>query len=228
MIFINKYDRSVLNKTVFSGCILFATLTSVWLLIANDATSSTWLQQYQLSGNLARRMLIAACLMVYFLRLQVTVWVFQKRKWTWLETLLITVLMVFVLYSFAKSGGSNTQVVGVVEITGILLYLSGSYINTHSEYARHVWKLKEENQGRLYTGGVFGLSMHINYFGDIVLFMGFAMVTHCPRMLIIPVVMALNFIFFIIPSLDRYLAQKYKDEFGDYARKTKKIVPFIY
>jgi steroid 5-alpha reductase family enzyme len=89
--------------------------------------------------------------------------------------------MSFVLYAFAKVGGNNKQVVGVVEVIGILLYLSGSYINTHSEYSRHVWKLKEENRGRLYTRGLFSLSMHINYFGDIVLFTGLAMVTHSLR-----------------------------------------------
>ena len=86
--------------------------------------------------------------------------------------------MSFVLYAFARVGGNNKQVVGVVEVIGILLYISGSYINTQSEFDRHVWKLKEENRGRLYTEGLFSLSMHINYFGDIVLFTGLAMVMY--------------------------------------------------
>jgi len=136
--------------------------------------------------------------------------------------------MSFVLYAFGRVGGNNKQVVGVIEVIGILLYLSGSYINTHSEYYRHVWKLKEENRGRLYTEGLFGLSMHINYFGDIVLFTGFAMVTHSPGMLVIPLIMTVNFILNIIPSLDRYLEKKYKDEFRDFSKKTKKFIPLIY
>jgi protein-S-isoprenylcysteine O-methyltransferase Ste14 len=70
--------------------------------------------------------------------------------------------------------------------------------------------------------------MHINYFGDIVLFTGFAMVTHSLSMLVIPLIMAVNFVFIIIPSLDRYLEKKYKDEFRDYSRKTKKFIPLIY
>jgi protein-S-isoprenylcysteine O-methyltransferase Ste14 len=136
--------------------------------------------------------------------------------------------MSIALYAFASVGGSNKQVVGAVEIIGILLYLSGSYINTHSEYYRHVWKLKEENKGQLYTQGLFSLAMHINYFGDIVLFTGLAMITHSLSMFVIPLVMALNFVFFIIPSLDRYLEKKYKDEFKDYSKKTKKLIPMIY
>jgi steroid 5-alpha reductase family enzyme len=136
--------------------------------------------------------------------------------------------MTFVLYAFASVGGSNKQDVGAVEIIGILLYLSGSYINTHSEYCRHVWKLKEKNKGRLYTEGLFSLAMHINYFGDIVLFTGLAMITHRLSMLVIPLIMELNFVLYIIPSLDRYLEKKYKHEFIDYSKKTKKLIPMIY
>ena len=228
MIFIDSYDSSFWNKAVFSGCIIVTLFATLWLMFAEYATSNTWLKEYQLAGDLLRRILITSCLIIYFVRLQVTVWVFQKRKWTWLETITITVLMSFVLYALASVGGNNKQVVGVVEVIGILLYLSGSYINTHSEYYRHVWKLKEENRGRLYTERLFSLAMHINYFGDIVLFTGLAMVTHSLSMLVIPLIMGVNFVFNIIPSLDKYLEKKYKDEFRDYSKNTKKFIPLIY
>ena len=228
MIFKDQYDSSIWNKSVFSGCVLLSLLTTLWLMFAGDAASNTWLKQYQLSGDPVRRILIASCLIIYFVRLQVTVWVFQMRKWTWLETITITVLMSFVLYAFARAGGNSKQAVGFVEVIGILLYLSGSYLNTQSEYHRHVWKLKAENRGRLYTKGLFSLSLHINYFGDIILFTGLAMVTHSLSILVIPLIMTVNFIFNIIPSLDRYLEKKYKDEFRDYARKTKKFIPLLY
>ena len=228
MIFIDNYDRSFWNKSLFSGCIILTLFATLWLMFAEYATSNTWLKEYQLAGDPLRRILIASCMIIYIVRLHVTVWVFQKRKWTWLETITISVLMSFVLYAFASGGGNNKQVVGAVEIIGILLYLSGSYINTNSEYCRHVWKLKEENRGRLYTEGLFSLSMHINYFGDIVLFTGLAMVTHSLSMLVIPLLMALNFVFNIIPSLDRYLEKKYKGEFREYSKKTKKFIPLIY
>lgn len=228
MIFIDQYDSSFWNKFVFSGSILIALFASLGLMFADYAPSNMGLKQYQLTGDPARRILLAVCLIVYFVRLQITVWVFQKRRWTWPETIAITVLMSLVLYAFARIGGNNKQVVGVVEVIGILLYLAGSYINTHSEYSRHIWKSKAENRGRLYTSGLFSLSMHINYFGDIILFTGLAVVTHRISMLVIPLLMAANFIFNIIPSLDRYLEKKYADEFRNYARRTKKLVPLIY
>jgi protein-S-isoprenylcysteine O-methyltransferase Ste14 len=228
MIFIDSYDSSFFKKSLFSGCIIITLLVTLWLLFAEYVTSNTWLREYQLYGDPLRRILLASCLIIYVIRLQVTVWIFQKRKWTWSETITITILMPFVIYAFASVGGSNKQAVGAVEIIGILLYLSGSYINTHSEYYRYAWKLEEENKGRLYTEGLFGLAMHINYFGDIVLFNGLAMITHSLSMFVIPLVMTLNFVFFIIPSLDRYLEKKYTDEFKDYSKKTKKLIPMIY
>ena len=89
-------------------------------------------------------------------------------------------------------------------------------------------KKKIENKGRLYTKGLFKYSMHINYFGDIVLFTGLALIAHSFSLLFIPLVMALNFIFFIIPRLDKYLEKKYGDEFIEYAQRTKKFIPLVY
>jgi len=197
-------------------------------MFAEMAYSGLWIKQYQITGNLARRVLLAVCLIIYFVRLQITVWVFQKRKWVWLEAGVISIVMPFTLYVFAQVGGNNHQPVGVLEVIGLLLYFIGSYINTKSEYSRHVWKLKEENKGRPYTEGLFRYSMHINYFGDVLLFTGFAMITHSLSMFVIPLIMTLNFAFNIIPSLDRYLEKKYGEAFSDYSSRTKKLVPLIY
>lgn len=228
MIFKDRYDPSFWQKSVFTICVLAAVSIAIALMFIKNLPAFACLKPYQISGDFLRRILITSCLIIYFLRLQITVWVFQKRTWTWLETVTISIVMPFALYVFAKVGGNNSQMVGAVEVIGILLYVTGSYINTHAEYARFVWKLKAENTGRLYSEGLFSLSMHINYFGDIVLFTGFAMITHRLGVFIIPLIMTTNFIFNIIPSLDRYLEKKYSDEFRAYSEKTKKLIPKIY
>ena len=228
MIFKDRYDPSFWQKSVFTICVFAAVCMAIVLMFIENLPAFACLKAYQISGDFLRRILIITCLIIYFLRLQITVWVFQKRTWTWLETITISIVMPFALYFFAKVGGNNHQDIGSVEVIGILLYLAGSYINTHAEYARYVWKLKAENNGRLYTQGLFSLSMHINYFGDVVLFTGFAMITHRLSVFIIPLIMTINFVFNIIPSLDRYLEKKYGDEFRAYSGKTKKLIPKIY
>jgi protein-S-isoprenylcysteine O-methyltransferase Ste14 len=132
------------------------------------------------------------------------------------------------LNAFTYWGGTNSSPIGMIELIGVILYLFGSYINTQSEFKRYIWKMRTENSGHLYTKGLFKHSMHINYFGDVVLFTGFAMVTHHVWSLVIPFVMMANFIFCIIPLLDTYLEKKYGAEFIEYARKTKKFIPMVY
>ena len=228
MIFEDKHYISILPKCFFMVSILTAILAAGWLMFADTNTLFGWLKPYAIRGDFSRHLILMSCSIIYFLRLLITVSVFLKRRMTWFETIVITILMSFVLFSFAKVGGNNQQPVGIIEIIGILLYLLGSYINTRSEYTRYIWKNKERNKGRLYTDGLFRYSMHINYFGDVILFTGFAMITHSFSMLVIPLIMFLNFVFFIIPSLDRYLKKNYGEEFNDYARGTKKLIPWIY
>lgn len=111
---------------------------------------------------------------------------------------------------------------------GVVLYLLGSYLNTGSEYQRKLWKKRPENKGKLYTEGLFKHSMHINYFGDAVLFSGFALVTGTPWAFAIPLIMVCMFVFLNIPMLDKYLAERYGEAFDEYASRTAKFVPYVY
>ncbi len=175
-----------------------------------------------------RRVVVLSSLAIYFVRLLVTQFVFLKRKMTWVETIIISILMVAAVYAYMRVGGSNDQPLGWVEAVGIILYLFGSFLNTRSEHTRHVWKKISANKGQLYTEGLFRYSMHINYFGDLVLFTGLAMICGSISLLVIPLLMTVNFVFFIIPQLDKYLAEKYGDQFVEYAKRTRKLIPKIY
>jgi steroid 5-alpha reductase family enzyme len=224
MIFIDQYDKSIPQKSVFSSCVLATALINLWGIFADaELLNADFLD---IENNL-RRSLLVGSILIYLIRLMLTTWVFQKRKWTWQETAAISIVMSLALYAFISTGRDNAKAVGVVEVIGLALYLFGSYINTKSEYSRHVWKLNPKNKGKLYTKGLFRYAMHINYLGDVVLFVGLALLTHF-SLLAIPAFMMLNFIFNIIPSLDRYLAKKYRDQFVEYAKETKKLIPWIY
>ena len=91
-----------------------------------------------------------------------------------------------------------------------------------------VWKKDPANKGKLYTRGLFKYAMHINYFGDVLLFSGWALLTTQPWTLLLPLCMALSFIYFHIPGLDQYLATRYGQAFQDYTKRTKKLIPGIY
>ncbi len=228
MLFENQHELSLAPKCFFMAAIVLASIFGVYLMFQDADGMIRWLKPYALNGDLARQVILMFCLLFYVSRLFVTVFVFLKRKMSWPETLLISALMSFVLFSFARVGGGSEQPIGAVEIFGLLLYLFGSYLNTFSEYQRYVWKAKPENKGRLYTEGLFKYSMHVNYFGDVVLFIGFALITNHFTMLIVPLAMTANFVLFVIPALDKYLANKYGREFQEYAEQTKKLIPMAY
>jgi len=70
--------------------------------------------------------------------------------------------------------------------------------------------------------------MHINYFGDSLLFIGLAMITENITSLLIPGIVIFNYLMIFIPKQDRYLHKKYGKELEQYARRTKKFIPFLY
>jgi protein-S-isoprenylcysteine O-methyltransferase Ste14 len=133
-----------------------------------------------------------------------------------------------VLFFFLLRGLRVPQPIGAADLAGLILYAAGSWIGTASEHARHLWKARPENQGRLYTEGLFSYSRHINYFADLLLFAGCAVLTRQWWAGIVPLAMGLNFAFAIIPAHDAYLAARYGSEFDHYARRTKTLIPLVY
>lgn len=179
-------------------------------------------------GSGLRAWLLVACSTVYALRLVVTQFVLIKRTMPWSEAATISAWLWVIHGTFVYFGGRNAAAPGAVAWLGLALYAFGSYLNTGSELMRHQWKKRPESKGRLYTEGLFKHSMHINYFGDFVLFTGFAMVAGSPWALAIPLTMAGMFVFLNIPMLDAYLAERYGAQFTEYASKTRKFIPYVY
>ncbi len=70
--------------------------------------------------------------------------------------------------------------------------------------------------------------MHINYFGDLVLFTGWVLLAARSVLLFVPVLMLCGLVFLNIPVLDQYLAERYGEALQMYAAYTKKLVPFVY
>jgi protein-S-isoprenylcysteine O-methyltransferase Ste14 len=209
---------AILGSIYVSGYLMFTSADNILPLF----------KPYKLNGDPVRNILILSCMSIYFLRLLVTLFVFFQRKLYWGEAFVIANIMPWIFPYIAYKSGDYTGTIGWMELIGIILFLTGSFLNTASEYFRFSWKQKKENAGHLYTGGLFKFTRHTNYFGDIVLFTGFAMVAHQIQLLIIPFAMASFFIVIIIPLKENYLREKYGNEYTCYAASTKRLIPFIF
>lgn len=221
IMFNNEYDKSYGQKSIIICILAFGIFVSTWLLFFKTEVST-------MNGNLYRKIILIMCSVIYLVRTIITLFVFLKRRISWLEALPISILMSFVIFGFIYIGGVQAQPINIMDLIGIVLYLTGSYINTSSELDRHKWKYMPENKGHLYTQGLFKHIRHINYFGDIMLFVGFALITQDIRTLYPPLFMTLNFIFILIPAKEAYLKDKYRTEFEQYSKRSKKLIPLIY
>jgi protein-S-isoprenylcysteine O-methyltransferase Ste14 len=224
-----EYGSSIPQKLCLTMSHLVAVSLFGWLMFGGGfAHFSRWLSMDLVPGNPTRRVFLMICAVVYLARLMLTSFWFLKRKMGWGEAATICIWLLIIYSCFAVWGGTNPRSFGAVGYVGLVLYALGSYLNTASEYQRLCWKRRPENQGKLFTEGLFRYAMHINYFGDVVLFTGIALVAGNAMALIIPAVMAVLFAAANIPILDRHLSRHYGAPFKIYARKTKKFVPFIY
>lgn len=228
MAFQDKHSPSIVAKVLISACILAGTLVSAALTTGYSDWLLILLKHERVGGNVYRQIFMLSCSLIYFIRFAICMFVFLQRKIGWFEGGLTAFLFFMFFYLFGISAGSHTEPIGPIDIVGVLLFLAGSYINVLADYQRFVWKRKNENKGRLYTKGLFKYSMHINYFGDGLAYIGLAMITREYVCLLVAIGITLNFIFLQIPLLDRHLARKYSDEFEEYEKQTKRLIPFVY
>jgi protein-S-isoprenylcysteine O-methyltransferase Ste14 len=112
-------------------------------------------------------------------------------------------------------------------VAGSVLFLIGSTINSLCEYQRKQWKKDPDHRGKLYRSGLFSISRHPNYFGDVLWVLGYVVVTGNLWCLIVPAVLLLFFWKVNIPVQEKYLAEKYGDQMKEYCSKTKSLVPFV-
>lgn len=108
------------------------------------------------------------------------------------------------------------------------LFAVGSYFNTGAEIQRKHFKENPANRGKLYTRGLFSIVRHPNYLGDVLWALGWAIMTRNVWALFIPVVAAAAFAFMFIPELSAYLSKRYDKQYESWARRTKRLIPYIY
>jgi steroid 5-alpha reductase family enzyme len=222
-------DKSSTQKYTFVFIHLLALATSFWILFSFGQNFVLGIfGTAKVNSATLSKVILFSLQVLYFLRLLITNFILQKRKMPWNEVFSVGIFIYIFHNLFAILVIYYKADFEIIDFLWISIYLIGSYLNTASEWQRLVWKKDPVHKGKLYTERLFKYSMHINYFGDTVLFSGLAMLTGSYWALCIPLIMTIMFIFMHIPMLDKYLAERYKDAFTEYSNKTKKLIPFIF
>ncbi len=200
-----------------------------WLLFGGGiAVVGGWFGRAWAAGDSIRRICLLTGFCIYYVRILFTEFVFLKRGIGWSEVFTIAPWVFCIVALLGIAGGMNPVAFHAAGFVGPALFAVGSWMNSYAEYARHAWKQRPENRGRLYTEGLFRYSRHPNYFGDLLSFSGLCLISGAWVTAVVPLLMLAGFVFVNIPVLDSHLRDHYGTAFDEYARRTRKLIPFIY
>jgi steroid 5-alpha reductase family enzyme len=202
----------------------------VWINFGGGASllSSVLGRPCSSAADPGRRVLLVCFGAALFARLTVTLFVLLKRRFDWSEFGGVAVALFAYQVGFSLLAMCESSPLEAVDLLATGVFVFGSYLNTGSELQRRRFKQDPANQGKLHTGGLFRYARHINYFGDLLWVSAWAAVTRNPWAGLIPILLALGFVFGFIPALTRHLRGRYGEEFEAWRRRTKALIPFIY
>ena len=224
-----KQSKSIPQKILIHVIEILLLYLSFWILFQKGGDFfADKLHISNAAENVTRRNIIFIFNIVIFTRIGYAMLFLLKRKIPWEES--IGVPMAFAVYyiGFSLLVLPSSGKTDILDYLGIAVFAVGCIINTLSEILRAVWKKDSSNKGKLYTGGLFAYSRHINYFGDLLWATGYAIITGNIYAAAIPVLLFFFFAFFNAPKLDKHLKNKYGADYDKYAAKTKMLIPFIY
>ncbi len=125
---------------------------------------------------------------------------------------------------------STDPTMGVLEALGISITVIGILMETISDEQLKKFK-KTKEKGELMTKGLWRISRHPNYFGQIIFWWGlyfFALSINGEYwcMIVGPIAMTILFIVISIPMMEKRLVEKYP-EFLEYKKRVSMLIPWI-
>ena len=104
--------------------------------------------------------------------------VMKTKFWWFLFTWTMGGLWVFITMAAGLAALTSAKVVplGWFALVGVSLWLEGFIIEVVADYQKSKFKSKEENQYKFINQGLWSLSRHPNYFGEITLWLGIAII----------------------------------------------------
>jgi protein-S-isoprenylcysteine O-methyltransferase Ste14 len=108
-------------------------------------------------------------------------------------------------------------------LAGVLCFLGGYVLNQQSDIILRRLRAPGEGGYRIPHGGLYGLVSCPNYFGELVEWLGWAMLTWSPAGLVFFLWTAAN----LVPRA-RSHHQWYRQHFTDYPRERRAVIPWLY
>ena len=121
-------------------------------------------------------------------------------------------------------------------IIGGLIWLFGFGFEAIADLQKNKFRAIPENKGKYINSGLWSISRHPNYFGEIVIWIGIALIA-LPSLvtwrfitLISPIYVALQLIVISgVPLLEKRADEKWggQDDYEEYKKKTSVLIPWL-
>lgn len=138
-----------------------------------------------------------------------------------ISMLIVTLPLIYV-------AGIDSNRISIVQATFILIWTIGFYLESLADLQLYQFKSNSENNGRLLTKGVWGLSRHPNYLGEMIMWWSVAIIS-VSDLSSIWVLVAPFFLTIMIYKVTgvKLMEKKLKGYEGyiDYMRKTRAVLP---
>ncbi len=138
------------------------------------------------------------------------------------------VLMLFIAYPIIINNLLKPKIIGFLTYVGIIIWIIGFLFESLADYQLRKF-LKIRKPGQIMKKGLWKYSRHPNYFGEVLIWLGIALIGFSSSKDVIvfgsPILLAVLLLFVSgVPLIEK----KYKDnkEFQNYKKKTSMFIPW--
>ena len=140
-------------------------------------------------------------------------------------------LVVLMLPFYAASTDAEGQRAGVVHVAGLALFLAGLAFEATGDSQLARFKADPANRGKVCDVGLWAWTRHPNYFGEFLIWLGFALLSFTPNLLGIPGLLCAGVILYLvtnvtgIPLTEQQLLTSKGDAYRDYQGRVSAFWP---
>ena len=140
-------------------------------------------------------------------------------------------LVVLMLPFYAASTDAEGQRAGAVHVAGLALFLAGLAFEATGDSQLARFKADPANRGKVCDVGLWAWTRHPNYFGEFLIWLGFALLSFTPNLLGIPGLRCAGVILYLvtnvtgIPLTEQQLLTSKGDAYRDYQGRVSAFWP---
>jgi steroid 5-alpha reductase family enzyme len=123
--------------------------------------------------------------------------------------------------------GRRTGPLDWQDVLAVVVYVLGTIIHFWADLQKKRFKAKPEMKGLLLDQGLWRYSRHPNHFGDLLVYIGWAVFAANPWAWISPAINLLQYAFDAMPKNEKWAAERYGPMWSDYASRTSSFIPWV-